>query len=152
MKGILPWLVLWACRAGTRDFCSALTALVGPVQNIFSHPRTLFHFLCLHRPAKSRQPCWIACLVIRVSLVPTGYVCSVLARQRMICFLTSIYNELWKRRRVNSAYSFTVSFRRGEGLQYQQVHIVLGEEEKKGFYYLQCTLYMQCIGEEKKGF
>jgi hypothetical protein len=24
------WLIRWACRTGTRDFCSALTALVGP--------------------------------------------------------------------------------------------------------------------------
>jgi hypothetical protein len=31
MKGALPWLVRWACRAGTRDFSSALAAL-GPVQ------------------------------------------------------------------------------------------------------------------------
>ncbi len=30
-----PWLVRWACRAGTRDFSSALAALIGPVQNIF---------------------------------------------------------------------------------------------------------------------
>jgi hypothetical protein len=35
MKGVLSWLVRWACRTGTRDFCSALAALVGPVQNIF---------------------------------------------------------------------------------------------------------------------
>jgi hypothetical protein len=35
MKGTLPWWVRWACRAGTRDFCSSLAALVGPVQNIF---------------------------------------------------------------------------------------------------------------------
>jgi hypothetical protein len=28
MKGILPWLVGWACHAGTRDLCSALAALV----------------------------------------------------------------------------------------------------------------------------
>jgi hypothetical protein len=35
MKGARPWLVCYACRAGTRDFCSALAALVGPVQNIF---------------------------------------------------------------------------------------------------------------------
>jgi hypothetical protein len=35
MKEVLPWLVLWACHAGTRDFRSALAALVGPVQNIF---------------------------------------------------------------------------------------------------------------------
>ncbi len=37
IKGVLPWLVPWACRASTRDFCSALAALVGPVQNIFFH-------------------------------------------------------------------------------------------------------------------
>jgi hypothetical protein len=36
MKGVLPWLVRWACRAGTRDFCPALAALVSPIQNIFT--------------------------------------------------------------------------------------------------------------------
>jgi hypothetical protein len=30
MKGVIPMLVPWACSAGTRDFCSALAALVGP--------------------------------------------------------------------------------------------------------------------------
>jgi hypothetical protein len=35
MKGVLSWLVGWASRAGTRYFCSAFAALVGPVQNIF---------------------------------------------------------------------------------------------------------------------
>ncbi len=35
MKGGLPWLVRWACRVSTRDACSALTARVGPVKNIF---------------------------------------------------------------------------------------------------------------------
>jgi hypothetical protein len=35
MKGVLPWLVHWTCRAVTRDFYPALAALVGPVQNIF---------------------------------------------------------------------------------------------------------------------
>jgi hypothetical protein len=30
-----PFLVHLACRNGTVDFCSALAALVGPVQNIF---------------------------------------------------------------------------------------------------------------------
>ncbi len=35
MKGVLHWLVRWAYRDGTRDFCPALAALVGPVQNIF---------------------------------------------------------------------------------------------------------------------
>ncbi len=44
------WLVRWACRAGTRDFCSALAALVGPVQILFSSPHTI-SILCPHRPA-----------------------------------------------------------------------------------------------------
>ncbi len=38
MKAVLSWLVRWASRAGTRDFCSALTSLVGPVLKIFSSP------------------------------------------------------------------------------------------------------------------
>jgi hypothetical protein len=45
MKGVLPWLVLWARCAGPRDFSSALAALVGPVQNIIFltvHYFTLF--------------------------------------------------------------------------------------------------------------
>ncbi len=28
MKGILPWLVHWSCRVGTRNFCPVLTVLV----------------------------------------------------------------------------------------------------------------------------
>jgi hypothetical protein len=35
MKGDLPWLVNWACRADTIDCCSVFAALVSPVQNIF---------------------------------------------------------------------------------------------------------------------
>jgi hypothetical protein len=36
MKGVLTVLGwFWACRASTRDFCSALAVLVSPVQNIF---------------------------------------------------------------------------------------------------------------------
>jgi hypothetical protein len=35
MKGDLPWVVRWACCAGTRYFCSALAALIGHLQNIF---------------------------------------------------------------------------------------------------------------------
>jgi hypothetical protein len=35
MKGVLPWLVHWAHCAATRDFCPALDAQIGPVQNIF---------------------------------------------------------------------------------------------------------------------
>jgi hypothetical protein len=36
MKGVLPLLALLARGVGTRYFCPALAALVGPVQNIFS--------------------------------------------------------------------------------------------------------------------
>jgi hypothetical protein len=43
MKGVLPQLFDWACRAGTRDFCPALAALVGPVQNIFFLTVHYFH-------------------------------------------------------------------------------------------------------------
>ncbi len=50
MKGVLPWLEHCACLVSKRDFCSALAALVGPVQNIFLH-RTMFQCLCAHRPA-----------------------------------------------------------------------------------------------------
>ncbi len=47
IKGVLLWLIRRACRAYTRDFYSALAALVGPVQNSFPH-RTLFQCLCPH--------------------------------------------------------------------------------------------------------
>ncbi len=40
MKGVLPWLDRWSRLAGTGDFCPALAALLGPVQNIF--------FLAIH--------------------------------------------------------------------------------------------------------
>ncbi len=38
IKAVLPMLVRWACRA---NFCPALAALVGPVQNIFSSLYTI---------------------------------------------------------------------------------------------------------------
>jgi hypothetical protein len=51
MKEVLPWLVRWAHRAGTRDFYPALAAPVSPVQNIIFPQRTLFQFICLNGPA-----------------------------------------------------------------------------------------------------
>jgi hypothetical protein len=48
MKEVHPWLVRWARGAGTRDFCPALAALVGPVQNIFVSP--YLHFFTLFVP------------------------------------------------------------------------------------------------------
>ncbi len=41
IEGVHPWLVCWACRAGTGYFCSSLTALVSPVLNIFSSLYTI---------------------------------------------------------------------------------------------------------------
>jgi hypothetical protein len=51
MKGIRPWMVCWACRAGKRDFCTALAAGVGPVQKDFFPLHTLFQLFCPHSPA-----------------------------------------------------------------------------------------------------
>jgi len=48
--GALPWLVCYACRASMRDFCSALAALVNPVQILFFLTVHFFPFLCPHRP------------------------------------------------------------------------------------------------------
>jgi hypothetical protein len=45
MKGVLPWLVRWARRAGTIDFCPAWAALVSPVQNIIFLPARFFTLL-----------------------------------------------------------------------------------------------------------
>jgi hypothetical protein len=40
-----PFFVgFWVWRAGTREFCSTLAALVGPVQNIFFPHRTVHYF------------------------------------------------------------------------------------------------------------
>jgi hypothetical protein len=42
MKGVLPWLVRWARRAGTRGFCPALAVLQSAQYRIFfSLPHTI---------------------------------------------------------------------------------------------------------------
>jgi hypothetical protein len=51
MKGVLPWSYHWARRAGTRDFCPALAALVGTEQNILFPRRTLTSFVPISRAA-----------------------------------------------------------------------------------------------------
>jgi hypothetical protein len=63
MKGFIPYrLVPWACSAGTRDFCSVLTALVGPGQNIFSSPCTISAPLFSSPSKLVGQPCWVMSL------------------------------------------------------------------------------------------
>jgi hypothetical protein len=65
----LPWLVRCAHRAGTRDFCPALAALVAPVQKVFFLTRTLFQFICPHRTAIwGKQSCRVVCLLVCVSV------------------------------------------------------------------------------------
>ncbi len=57
----LSWLVCWVRCAGTRDFCPALVAVVGPVQNKF--------FLSVHSFSQlSRQSSWVTCLLISASV------------------------------------------------------------------------------------
>jgi hypothetical protein len=52
MKGVIPWLVRWAGRAGTRDFYPAVASLISPVQNMFFLPVYYFmQFMCPRRPA-----------------------------------------------------------------------------------------------------
>ncbi len=70
---VLPWLVHWACRAGTRDFCPASAALVSPVQNIFSSPCTTSIHLSPSPSKLDRQSCCVACLLICVSESTSGW-------------------------------------------------------------------------------
>ncbi len=57
MKGVLPWLVCWARRAGTRDFYPALAALVSPIQNIlFSSPYTISIYVSPSHSDLGRPP------------------------------------------------------------------------------------------------
>jgi hypothetical protein len=71
MTGVLSWLVRWACRAGTRDFCFALAALVGLVQKFVY--LTVHYFSSFLSPSPSklgRQSCWATCHSVCVSGCP----------------------------------------------------------------------------------
>jgi hypothetical protein len=54
----LPWLVRWACRAGSRNFCPELAALLGPGTKYF-FPRL---FIYPRRPAS-----WAGLRAVRLS-------------------------------------------------------------------------------------
>jgi hypothetical protein len=67
MKGVLSLLVRWARRVGKRDFCPALAALDGPVQNIFFLTVQFFtSFVPIAQQAVQctvgKQSCWVACV------------------------------------------------------------------------------------------
>jgi hypothetical protein len=61
--------LFFAGRAGTRDFCSAFAALVGPVQNIFSSTDTISIPLSPSPSKLGRQPCWVAWLSVCISAI-----------------------------------------------------------------------------------
>ncbi len=63
-EGVLLWLVLWALLAGTRDFYSAWSALVGPVQHIFSFQYTISILLSQSPSNLGRKSWWVACLLL----------------------------------------------------------------------------------------
>ncbi len=63
IKGILPWLVRWACRAGTRDFWYCLGCSSRPsTKLVFSSMYTISIPLSPSPSKLGRQPCWVACL------------------------------------------------------------------------------------------
>jgi hypothetical protein len=64
MKGVLPWLIRWACQVdGTRDFRSALAVLVGPVQKKIFSPHTISIPFSPSPSNLGRQSCRIAGLL-----------------------------------------------------------------------------------------
>ncbi len=111
MKGVFPYQ---AFCAGTSDFCSALAALVGPVQNIFSLPCT-FSIPLSPSPSKlGRQQCWIACLLLQyASLVFTMAVqsCNIFKNIRdagAVCLVLVISVHACKWSFLNNLYYFLV--------------------------------------------
>ncbi len=64
-RGVLPWLVPWACRTDTRDFRSALVAQVSPVKNIFF---LTIHFFNSFVPIAQQVGHWQAAKLGRLSL------------------------------------------------------------------------------------
>ncbi len=68
MKEVLLWLVCWVYRAGTRDFCLVLSALVDLVQESFFPRRTLFQLICPHRPPQTGQAVVLGCLTLSMCL------------------------------------------------------------------------------------
>ena len=51
---VLPWSVRWAHHASTRDFCTALTALIGPAQIFFPH--RVHYSISVHFSPSSSKP------------------------------------------------------------------------------------------------
>ncbi len=77
-KFVLPWLVFWAHNEGTKEFCPALTALVGPVQNTVyvSSPYTISLHLSRSPSKLDRQSWRVTYLLISVSGIYLILFCS----------------------------------------------------------------------------
>jgi hypothetical protein len=69
MVGALPWLLVGlVCSASTRKLCSALAALLGPVQNnIYLTVHYFNSFVPSAQQAGQAAVCWVACLLGCVS-------------------------------------------------------------------------------------
>jgi hypothetical protein len=79
MKRVLPWLVRWARRASTRDFCPTLAALeVDKVQNILFPRRIPTSFVPTGRAAS-----------------PISYYVSLVANFQEILTELEFLNNLW---------------------------------------------------------
>ncbi len=79
----------WACRAGTRDFCSVLTALVGsslPSTKYFFPHRTLFQLLNRHRLPIVRQAAVLGRLSLSMCLCSVLFCCAMSTQQNGFCF------------------------------------------------------------------
>jgi hypothetical protein len=55
MKGVLPWLIRWACRASTRDFCPALAVLTATAIPF------LYPFMGIARPQSQFSHSYVMC-------------------------------------------------------------------------------------------
>jgi hypothetical protein len=71
MKGVLPYLVHWARRAGTKDFYPALSALVRSVQNI-CFLAAHFFTLCVPIAHQPGQAVVLGRLSLSMCLRPEG--------------------------------------------------------------------------------
>ncbi len=103
-KGVLPWLVRWAC-AVKRHFCSALVALVGPAQNIFSSPY-IISILFFPIAQQAWQPAVLGRPSLSMCLWIEGKVSNILVMMfayRSACYLVFGWNigasmcKMWRR-------------------------------------------------------
>ncbi len=106
MKRVLPWWVRWTCRACPRDFVLPWL-LQSPQYKVFvSSPYIISIPLSLSPSKLGRQPCWVACLLIRVSGHPQ-HISLPYEGNFLYC---PLYLHLW------SLYSFVWMFNKGSCL------------------------------------